>query len=217
MSPTLHIENLSKKFGTHWVLKSVNLNVYPSEKVAILGSNGSGKSTLLRIMAGFLYFNKGKLEWNDETNSKIIDNPNFAYSSPYLDLFEHLTVTEHFEFHFKQKSCIEAFSMDDLISLGKFENYGNKQIRQLSSGVRQRFKNTLAILTNSDVLFLDEPCSNLDEENIQHFQYLANQYTKNKMVIVASNNPVEYDFLCTKEFRIENCELKLLRNKQLWA
>ncbi len=217
MSISLHIENLSKKFGTHWVLKAINLNIYPTEKIAILGSNGSGKSTLLRIIAGFLYFNKGVLAWKEESTGELIESPNFAYSAPYLDLFEHLTVKEHFEFHFKQKSCVEDLSMEEIIGLGKFEDYQQKQIRQLSSGVRQRFKNTLAILSKSDVLFLDEPCSNLDENNIQHFQNLASQFTKNKMVVVASNNPVEYDFLCSKEFRIENCELKLLRNKQLWA
>jgi ABC-type multidrug transport system ATPase subunit len=83
--------------------------------------------------------------------------------------------------------------------------------------VRQRFKNTLAIFSNCDVVFLDEPCSNLDEENIKLYQNLVNNYTKDRMVIVASNNPLEYDFICSKEYKIENFELKLLRNKQLWA
>ncbi|MFM9943639.1 MAG: ATP-binding cassette domain-containing protein [Bacteroidia bacterium] len=215
MSVELHIENLSKKFGSQPILKSINLKIYSNEKIAILGANGSGKSTLLKIMAGFLYFDKGKVTW--EIDGKIIENPDFSFSSPYLDLFEHLSLGEHIAFHFDQKNTYTHLSLDEIIGLGNLENYKKKQIRQLSSGVKQRFKNVLAIFTDADVLFLDEPCSNLDEENIKLYQNLVKDYTKDRMVIIASNNPLEYDLLCSKEFKIENGELHLLRNKQLWA
>ena len=215
MALSLHIENLDKKFGNHWVLKSANLAVQPFEKIAILGANGSGKSTLLKILTGFTYFDKGTLKWKDGDSE--FDAPNFSFSSPYLDLFDHLTIVEHLAFHFAQKPVYQAISIDEIIKLGNFEAFKHKQIKQLSSGVRQRFKNTLAIFSNSDIVFLDEPCSNLDEENIKLYQNLVNDYTKDRMVIVASNNPLEYDFICSKEYKIENFELKLLRNKQLWA
>lgn len=215
MAVTLHIENLSKKFGNHWILKSVNLAVQPFEKIAILGANGSGKSTLLKIMAGFLYFDKGTMIWKkDDLESEY---PDFSFSSPYLDLFEHLTIEEHLSFHFKQKKILENISYQDVLSAGKFEDHRAKQIKQLSSGLKQRFKNTLAIFTASDVLFLDEPCSNLDEENIKLYQNLVTEHTKDRIVIVASNNPSEYDLFCTKEYKIENGEFHLLKNKQLWA
>ena len=216
MAVTLHIENLSKKFGSHWVLKSLNLKIQPFEKIAILGSNGSGKSTLLKIMAGFLYFDKGTLKWS-KGETEITDHPDFSFSSPYLDLFDHLKVEEHIEFHFKQKQAYNNLKPGEIIDLGNLGEYRNKFIRQLSSGIRQRFKNTLAILTAADVLFLDEPCTNLDEDNTKHYQKLVTEYTRDKMVIIASNYPPEYEFLCTKEYKIENCELHLLKNKQLWA
>lgn len=215
MAVTLHIKDLSKKFGNHWILKSVNLTVQPFEKIAILGANGSGKSTLLKIMAGFLYFDKGIMKWNK--NELESEYPDFSFSSPYIDLFEHLTLEEHLAFHFKQKKSIENRSNEEILSLGKFEDHRAKQIKQLSSGLKQRFKNTLAIFTESDVLFLDEPCSNLDEENINLYQNLVTEHTKNRIVIIASNNPSEYDLLCTKEYKIENGEFHLLKNKQLWA
>ena len=215
MAVSLKIENLGKKFGNHWVLKSVNLNVYPFEKIAILGANGSGKSTLLKIMTGFFHHEAGLVSWNKD--DIITDHPNFSFSSPYLNLFDHLTVEEHIHFHFKQKKSINNLSGTDIVSLGKLNDYNHKLIYHLSSGTRQRLKNTLAILTEADVLFMDEPCSNLDDSNIQHNQALVSDYTSNRIVIIASNYPPEYDFICSKEFKIENKELSLLKNKQLWA
>lgn len=215
MAISLNIENLYKKFGNQWVLKSLNLTVNPYEKIAILGANGSGKSTLLKIMAGFLYFDKGKLSWVKDDIE--YESPDFTFSSPYIDLFEHLTIEEHIEFHFNQKQTWNNIKTDEIISLGNLDNHRKKQIKQLSSGIKQRFKNTLAIFTAAEVLFLDEPCSNMDEDNIKLYQKLVTEYTKDRMVIIASNNPLEYDFICTKEFKIENGDFQLLKNKQLWA
>ena len=217
MGISLHIDNLSKKFGNHWVFKSVNLAIQPFEKIAILGANGSGKSTLLKIMAGFIYFDKGILNWQNREKEVPFHHPDFSFSSPYLDLFDHLTIDEHIEFHFKQRQIYHNLKTEDIIEIGNFGDQRHKLIKQLSSGIRQRFKNTLAILTHSDVLFLDEPCTNLDEDNTKHYQNLVTKYTNDRMVIVASNYAPEYDFICTKEFKIENSQLHLLRNKQLWA
>jgi ABC-type multidrug transport system ATPase subunit len=215
LSISLNIQNLYKKFGNQWVLKSLNLTVYPFEKIAILGANGSGKSTLLKIMAGFLYFDKGKLSWIK--NDQELESPDFTFSSPYIDLFEHLTIEEHIEFHFNQKPTWNAIRTDEIIRLGNLDIHRKKQIKQLSSGIKQRFKNTLAIFTSAEVLFLDEPCSNMDEENIKLYQKLVSECTKDRMVIIASNNPSEYDFICSKEFKIENGDFQLLKNKQLWV
>jgi len=217
LSVSLKIEKLSKKYGPAWVLKDVELSLSPFEKIAILGQNGSGKSTILKIMAGFIHFEKGTILWTDETNNTVSEQPDYSFSSPYLDLFEHLTVKEHLEFHFRQRKHIAEISRDDIYLLAGLEEYKNKFVKQLSSGIRQRFKNALAIFTQAEVLFLDEPCSNLDEENIKLYQELMVQFTRNKMVIIASNHKPEYEFLCTKEFKIENKALNLLRNKQLWA
>lgn len=217
MSFSLKIEKLSKKYGPSWVLKDVELSVSPYEKIAILGQNGSGKSTLLKMMAGFILFEKGSMVWTDESNNSISEEPDYSISSPYLELFEHLTVKEQIEFHFRQRNILEGILLEDIYALSNLELHKDKFIRQLSSGIKQRLKNALAIFTQAKVLFLDEPCSNLDEENIQLYQKLMLEYTKPKMVIIASNHKPEYEFICTKEFIIDEKALNLLRNKQLWA
>ena len=211
MAAFLHIENLSKRFGSQWVLKSINLSIQHREKIAILGSNGSGKSTLLKILAGFLYFDSGKVIWTKD--AMIINSPDFVFSSPYIDLFEDLTVEEHIAFHYQHKPAYESLDCDSIIKLSNLEQHRKKPIKQLSSGIKQRFKNSLALFSNSDVVFLDEPCSNMDAENISIYQDLVAKYTQSRTLIIASNYPSEYEFICTKKFRIENCELQLVNSK----
>lgn len=217
MSVALHITNLGKKFGTSQIFKSVNLSVYKNEKVAILGSNGSGKSTLLKIISGFIGHQKGEIKWVDEDNRPLSTTPEFSYSAPYIDLFDFLTVNEQLAFHFKEKKAIQDFSISKILEIGMLQNFANKQVRQLSSGVRQRLKNTLAVLTDTPVLFLDEPCSNLDKENINLYQELINTYCANRIVLIASNYEPEYEFICTRYFKIENQNLTPVQDKQLWA
>jgi ABC-type multidrug transport system ATPase subunit len=70
----------------------------------------------------------------------------------------------------------------------------NKQIRYYSSGMKQRIKLAQAIFSDVPVLFLDEPCTNLDETGYTLYQSLINDYATNKLIIVSSNDKAEYNF-----------------------
>ena len=203
MSVSLHITQLNKNFGKHRILNAVNLELPASSRTAILGANGSGKSTLLKIISGFMHYDKGNLQWKNAVTGDIVPAPDFSYSAPYLDLFDYLSLDEHIDFHFKQKRYAENLGKEDIITYGQFEEHRHKQIRQLSSGIRQRFKNALAVFSDSKVLFLDEPCSNLDEQNVEIYQSMVLQFAKDRTVIIASNHPPEYEFFCTEQYRID--------------
>lgn len=70
----------------------------------------------------------------------------------------------------------------------------------------QRLKLATGIFTKSDVLFLDEPCTNLDQNSIQLYQEWVQQYTSEKIVIIASNQPYEYQ-MCDITFDIEQYKI----------
>jgi ABC-type multidrug transport system ATPase subunit len=74
------------------------------------------------------------------------------------------------------------------------ENAVNKQIRNYSSGMKQRVKLAQSIFSDVPVVLLDEPCTNLDSTGIQLYHSLINDYCKNRMVVVSSNDGVEYSF-----------------------
>jgi len=70
----------------------------------------------------------------------------------------------------------------------------NKQIRNYSSGMKQRVKLAQAIFSDVSFVLLDEPCTNLDAAGIQLYHDLINDYCKDRMVIVSSNDEIEYGF-----------------------
>lgn len=81
--------------------------------------------------------------------------------------------------------------------------HANKYIRQFSSGMKQRVKLMQCIFSDTPVVLLDEPCTNLDQDGVQLYQRMIQEYTTNRLVIVASNDPQEYGF-CKHQLRMQH-------------
>jgi ABC-type multidrug transport system ATPase subunit len=188
-----------KRFNKDWVFQSLNVDFEQGQHYALIGNNGSGKSTLLQVIAGFTNLSKGTIEWNGADSQSIYDQISIA--APYLELVEELTTLEHFEFHAKFKSLTENISIQEMIQLIGLENSTHKQIRYFSSGMKQRLKLALAIFSETPILLLDEPCSNLDKEGYALYHTLINKYAMHKLIIVGSNDVQEYNF-CTKQLNL---------------
>ena len=115
-------------------------------------------------------------------------------AAPYLEVIEEMTATEFLKFHQKFKPLVAGLSIQEILSVVGLTNAAHKQIRYYSSGMKQRIKLAQAIFSETPVLLLDEPCTNLDLEGIQLFHHLINNYTHNRLVIVSSNDKQEYGF-----------------------
>ncbi|HET9745482.1 MAG TPA: ATP-binding cassette domain-containing protein [Chitinophagaceae bacterium] len=114
--------------------------------------------------------------------------------APYLEVVEEMTLIEFLNFHSGFKPFLSSITSEKIISILGLENAVNKQIRNYSSGMRQRVKLAQAIFSNVPVVLLDEPCTNLDAAGIQLYHILINEYCQNRMVVVSSNDEVEYRF-----------------------
>ncbi len=189
---TIHAENLGKKFNNEWIFRNFSFEFQENKPVAITGNNGSGKSTLLQVISGILPASEGKIFY--KVNDKIIATENFyqylAWASPYMELVEELTLTEMIQFHEKLKGLQTAH----LIEILRLENARHKYIKNFSSGMKQRLKLGLAFYSPAPFLLLDEPTTNLDQENIRWYQSEMQKLIGKKLVIVASNQPEEYEF-----------------------
>ena len=87
-----------------------------------------------------------------------------------------------------------GFTPDTSLDLSGLTTAANKQISYFSSGMKQRIKLAQAIFSDVPVLFLDEPCTNLDETGYILYQSLIQNYAADKLVIVSSNDKAEYHF-----------------------
>jgi ABC-type multidrug transport system ATPase subunit len=199
----ISLHKIGKKFNREWVFRNIDFEIPSGTRIAILGSNGSGKSTLLQVLSGILSPSEGTTEYRiDETVVPIEDVfQHFTIASPYLELVEEMTLIEMIEFHFSFKGRLQQLSNTEIINLLGLEKSTHKEIRHFSSGMKQRLKLALAVLSDVQCILLDEPCSNLDKQSISWYQNLLNTYVTNRTLIICSNQEYEYE-ICDKSLSI---------------
>ena len=171
----------------------------------ITGPNGSGKSTLLRVIAGMQAASKGSVVYTDGNSSVINTQQAFkhiSFTAPGQEIVEELTMREFLDFHFSFKKPLQGLRIDDIIALTGLQTAADKPLGDYSSGMKQRVKLAQAIFSDTDVLMVDEPCTNLDEAGTQQYRNWMETYTKNRLVLVASNDVREY-FFCKDKILLE--------------
>lgn len=201
----IYLEHISKRFQRHWIFKDINTSFTTPGAYAILGRNGSGKSTLLRIIAGMQAPSVGKLIF--EVDGKQLEQGKLfkqvSFCAPSQEIVEELTLHEFLKFHFTFKNIYPGLAIDDIIAITGLEDAKNKPIEDYSSGMKQRVKLAQAIFTDSPVLLLDEPCTNLDDAGVLQYRSWIEEYGKNRLIVVASNDVREHYF-CKEQIAIEN-------------
>lgn len=192
----ISLQNVGKRFNREWIFKNLDQEFTSGNSYAITGANGAGKSTLLQIIAGATLFNEGEIKYT--LSNKIIREENIynqiSIAAPYLEVIEEMTLTEFFNFHSALKSWLPSFTSEKIISIINLEEAAQKQIRYFSSGMKQRVKLAQAIFSNTPVVLLDEPCTNLDVDGIILYKDLIKNYCSNRLLIISSNDKQEYDF-----------------------
>lgn len=207
---SIKAEQVGIKFQKTWLFRGVNLTFNPNQKYALLGGNGSGKSTLLQILYGFVDPTEGQVTYFNQAEkiNPFIPSEQIAFSAPYLDFFETLTLPELLQFHFKLCPIFPSITVEDIPNILGLEKHIHKPIRQFSSGMKQRVRLSLAMFSGTPAVFLDEPCTNLDQAGIEKYHAWCAEFLNNRLVIVASNQLHEYSF-CTNHIQVEDFKSKL--------
>jgi ABC-type multidrug transport system ATPase subunit len=193
-----------KRFNRDWIFRDFNYEFIDDGNYAIIGPNGSGKSTLLQVIAGAVVSSEGTISYLSDDLKQIVPDEAFnaiAIAAPYLEVIEEMTFTELLHFHQIFKPFLPGVSISDIVEIVGLKTAAHKQIRYYSSGMKQRVKLAQAIFSNTCCLLLDEPCTNLDDAGIQLYHRLINEYCKNRLIIVSSNDVQEYSF-CDRKVSI---------------
>jgi len=188
----IELDKVSKKFGSQWIFRNISATFDADKPYAIIGPNGSGKSTLLKIISGIVTPNEGKISYNDDKAIPVDEiYTQISYSAPYLDLPEELTIVEIIAFHQSMKP-FKGITASELLKV--LDIPADKQIRDCSSGMKQRVKFALAYYTDSNILLLDEPTANMDHHWRDWTLDLIKSDKQNRITIICSNEPIEYEF-----------------------
>lgn len=195
--------NLGKRFRWEWIFRDMELSVGSGEAWAIYGPNGSGKSTLLKVLSGYLTPSEGKIVY-EAAHQQLHRNDVFrhlAYAAPYTELIEEFTLVEMVRFHFTFKKQVAELPLSEIIDRIALRGAGTKQIRHFSSGMKQRVKLALAIMTDAELLVLDEPGTNLDVASHDWYIDLLGQFKADRTLLIASNEERDFRW-CTHNLSI---------------
>lgn len=198
------LKNAGKKFYGEWIFRKLNISFQSGERVVILGPNGSGKSTLLQLLSGSIAPTEGEAIYSIQG---VNIDPEDAYkelsiSAPYLELIEEFTLSEIIDLHFRFKKISSTVRGSVLAETGLPEK--KKSIyKYFSSGMKQRVKLALAFCSETSVLVLDEPCSNLDQSGIDWYSMMVEHHGKGRLILVASNTLKEEYAFCNRIINIK--------------
>lgn len=193
---TISCEKIGKKYRKEWIFRHVDLTLTAGTSYTFVGPNGSGKSTLLQLLAGNLPATEGELIYA-QTN-KIVEADDWfrqvSIAAPYLELVEELTLDELLTFHQTFKPFKAGFTIEEVAERLLLTHARHKEIKYFSSGMKQRVKLGLAFFSESPVVVLDEPTSNLDRQGMNWYQEEVRRLAVNQLLLIGSNQPDEYEF-----------------------
>ena len=163
----IHVSHLTKKYGATTAVDDISFEIQQGEIVGYLGPNGAGKSTTLKMLIGLLQPTSGEISvaGYDAATQLLELKRHIGYVPEEAQLYEHLTLVEHLQligrlYHLEER--LIAQKITELAKLFDMASQANQRISSFSQGMRQKCLIMSTLLHNPDVLFLDEPFTNLD-------------------------------------------------------
>lgn len=206
----ISLNNIGKKYNQEWIFRGVDYVFDSPGAYAVLGNNGSGKSTLIQLLSGRVMPTAGNIEYYHNGREIPLEELYrlFSLATPYQELLEEFTLEEMLTFHIGLKPFFPGITKKDFIALLNLPGLEYKPIRYYSSGMKQRVKLALAILSDVPLVLLDEPCSNLDHQGMEWYGGLVEAYSRERLFIICSNNQQEEIACCTRQLIVTDYKVK---------
>lgn len=205
MSSLLQVKNITKKFSGVTALNNVNMELHRGTVTALIGENGAGKSTLLKIMSGIHTDYEGKILFKDNvvkfTKPKDAQDIGISIIHQELNLIPHLTVAQNI---FLGRELINDIGFLDgpkmkqktkeLLENLKLNVAPDALVSSLKVGQQQIIEIAKALLTESEVVFMDEPTSAIGESEVETLFEIINQLkSEGKAIVYISHKLDELD------------------------
>ncbi len=190
--PRVKITRLTKRFERRGVIRALDLELFPGERVALLGANGAGKTTLLRILATLSRPTSGSVSIAGHLTHKAPDKVRAQIGvvahQPYL--YEDLTAEENLRFFARMYGVADERSrIDEILFMIGLISRRDDRVRTFSRGMQQRLAIGRAILHRPALLLLDEPDSGLDREGARVLErILGYQRTTGGTVLMTTHD-----------------------------
>ncbi len=197
----LQITNLTKSYGETIVLDNVNLSIDSGEIVGLLGRNGAGKSTLMKCIVGLVRKDYGKIKFNGVVSNK------FGYLIEYPAFYPNLSAYDNLKIFASILNVCDK-RIKDIIDIVGLTKHGDKIFANYSLGMKQRLGLGRVLLTDPDLLILDEPFNGLDPSGVIEIRGLLKELAKSgKSILISSHNLPEIERIVDQINLIHNTKI----------
>src|SRR5947208_9396080 len=197
----IEVQKLTKHYGPVTAIRDVSFNVGPGQIVGFLGPNGAGKSTTMGILACFMPASSGaaRVAGHDVLNESMEVRRRIGYLPENVPLYTDMRVAPYLDFVAEVKGVGRGERrrrVADVMDRCKVADVQNRLIGKLSKGYRQRVGLAQAIVSDPEVLILDEPTIGLDPKQITEIRSLIKSLAGQHTVILSTHILPEVSMVC---------------------
>ena len=213
MDAMIHIENLTKSYGSTKAVRGISFDVGKGQVVGFLGPNGAGKSTTMKVLTGFLEASSGVVQVKgiDVSKNPVEAKKHIGYLPENNPLYEEMMVEEYLEYVARMRGVPKektARAIANAVERCGLGDKRGKDIGELSKGYRQRVGLAQAILHEPDILVLDEPTTGLDPNQVIEIRNLIKELGTEKTILMSTHILPEVQHTCSRALIISDGVLK---------
>jgi len=207
------VKNVGKVYGSHWVLKDINLEITPGEIVGFVGPNGSGKTTLIKILAGLITSTEGTI--NVPKEGLIPGSAGIGLVMESESFAAHLSGYKNLELLAYIKNVISADEIRQALQTVGLDPKSSKKVGHYSFGMRQRLALAQAIMERPRLLLLDEPTNGLDAQAIIELRDTLKSLAKKSgiAIFLASHLLTEVENVCDRVLMVKQGKIRKTFNR----
>lgn len=195
----LELKQLTKTYGKHTVVQEFDLSIEKGHICGLIGPNGAGKTTIMKMIAGLTLPDKGKMQFLGEAQNldAVRHKMSFMLEAPIVSPV--MSARENMRYVKYVRGVSNEKKIDEMLELVKLSDTGKKKAGKFSLGMKQRLGIAMAMLTEPEILVLDEPINGLDPEGIVEIRHLLKRLSEEKQVtiLISSHILSELSELCT--------------------
>ena len=205
----IEVEGLTKTYGPHRAIVDLSFKINKGEVVGFLGPNGAGKTTTMKIITGYMAPSSGvvKVAGFDVFENPIEVKKRIGYLPETPPVYGDMFVVDYLRFVANLKGVakdrVEAY-VAQALEKTHLKEVKNRLIQNLSKGFRQRVGIAQAIVSDPEILVLDEPTVGLDPKQVAEIRDLINQLKGQHTIILSTHILPEVQATCEKVMIISN-------------
>lgn len=207
----LNVDKASLQYRQGKGIKDISFTIKKGDCLGLVGANGAGKSTLLEIIATVLEAKSGELSLDGENYRTKLDSirKKIGYVPQDLALFSSLTVYEELAFwHQLSPIPLPKARIDYVASIVGLTEICNMKVEHLSGGMKRKLNLAVALLHEPELLILDEPTVAIDIQSKLEIISFLKEWSKDKMLIIASHDMEEIEMLCDQLLLLDKGEIQ---------